>query len=134
MPGSPNAAPPYSLPPHRFPFPALAAQAARAPLGGAREAALACLMAARLGEGACRDPLATSARAARAARARAWFASLALPAALRAPAARVADGIASERASDLAGALAALLAAARRHLDAHATAELERVVEALRAC
>ncbi|MGH7721060.1 MAG: hypothetical protein ACREON_19710, partial [Gemmatimonadaceae bacterium] len=65
-------APPYSLPPHRFGFPALAARAGRAALGGERESALACLMAARVVAGALPpDAIPYAARAHRAGAARA---------------------------------------------------------------
>ena len=40
--------PPYALDAPAFPFPALAALAGRAPLGGQRETVLACFVAARL--------------------------------------------------------------------------------------
>lgn len=46
IPNEPRA--PYSLEPNAFPFPALAALAGRAPLGGQRETALACFLVGRL--------------------------------------------------------------------------------------
>lgn len=125
--------PPYSLPPRRFPFRALTAQAARAPLGGAREVALACLMAARLaGSAAAASTLAPAARAERLSAARHWFAALALPAPVRAAVARFTDAAAADDPRRLAEPLAALLGAARRHLDRAGAAELEQLVAALR--
>lgn len=75
--------------------------------------------------------LEAGARAVRATAARAWFASLALPAGLRTPLDRLC-GTAVEGDRERAGAaLASVLAAAKRHLDAASVAELERVVQAL---
>jgi hypothetical protein len=128
----PPYTPPYSLAPLRFPFRALAEQAANARIGGAREVALACLVAARLADSApLSATLPASARTARATAARAWFASLALPAALRAPLDRLC-GVAAEGDGERAGAaLASVLAAAKRQLGPASVAELERVVRAL---
>lgn len=132
MPASTPSAPPYSLPPLQFPFRALADQAARARIGGAREVALACLMAGRLAASAqASAALAPTARAARATAARAWFASLALPAGLRAPLDRLC-GAAVEGDTVRAGAaLASVITVARRHLDSASVAELERLGQAL---
>lgn len=127
MPGIPA---PYTVPATRFPFPALAALAARAPLG-AREVALGCLMAARLAF-ARRLSLDVETHAARAAAARTWFASVALPAALRAPIARFLDAVTRADDAELGGALGAVTAQARRHLDRASIAELEAVVGALK--
>jgi hypothetical protein len=60
-----------------------------------------------------------------------WFASLALPTALRAPLVRVASASASESASELADALRAVITAARKHLDDPSVAELDGVVQRL---
>jgi len=132
VPASTPSAPPYSLSSLHFPFRALAEQAANARIGGAREVALACLMAGRLAASApASAALAQSARAARVAAARAWFASLTLPAALRAPLDRLCGAAVegdSERAS---AALASVLAASRRHLDSASVTELERLVQRL---
>jgi hypothetical protein len=123
--------PPYAVAPARFRFPALAALAGRAPLGGPREVALAALMAARLAAGSLDpDPLAPSARARRAAGARRWFAALALPAAARAPFARLVDASAGDSRAALAVALDGTAAAAAPHLDEPAAAELRELVAA----
>src|SRR6185295_16617196 len=76
--------PPYAVPPTEFRFPALAALAGRAQLGGDREVALAVYLAARLvqdsvGPACVSDPL----RAERAANAKTWVSSFALPASVR---------------------------------------------------
>jgi hypothetical protein len=114
-----------------FPFRALAAYAGRAPLGSGREVALACLMAARLSAPGFALTLPHSVRASRAAGASRWFASLALPAALRAPLVRVAAASAQDSVPELVDALGAMVAAARKHLDAASVAELEGVVRGL---
>ena len=126
-----STVPRYAVPPIAFPFRALAACAGRAPLGRGREVALACLMAARLSAPGPGAPLPPAVRAARAAGASRWFASLALPAALRAPLVRVATASGRESASVLGEALTDVIAAARRHLDEPSIAELNGVVERL---
>jgi hypothetical protein len=123
--------PKYAVPPIVFPFRALASYAGRAPLGRGREVALACLMAARLSAPGMEEPLPAPVRAARASGASRWFASLALPAALRAPLLRVATASARESVSELADALNAVIAAARKYLDPASVAELDGVVQRL---
>lgn len=126
-----SSVPRYAVPPIAFPFRALAAYAGRAPLGRGREVALACLMAARLSAPGFAEPLPASVRAARAAGASRWFASLALPTPLRAALGRVASASARDGASALADSLGALVAAARKHLDEESVAELDAVVRRL---
>jgi hypothetical protein len=113
--------------PRPFPFRALAALAGRQPIGGEREVALACLMAARVASGAIgATPLPQQAREARALAARGWVASLALPAALRSAVVAVLE--ASEGAGpSLAGAVRALGETASPQLDAASRAELDRL-------
>ncbi len=125
------SAPPYAVEPIVFPFRALATYAGHAPLGRGREVALACLMAARLSAPFTGPPLAISIRAARAAGAIRWFASLKIPSPLRAPLNRVAVASARDSAPELADALGAVIAAARKHLDAASLAELDGVVRSL---
>lgn len=75
---------PYAVEPNVFRFPALAAAAGRAPLGGQRETTLGVYLTLRLAQDAVSShALPAEARAQRAAAARAWVASLALPAAVR---------------------------------------------------
>jgi hypothetical protein len=122
---------PFSLEPLRFPFPALAALAGRLPLGGGREVALAALMTARLAQGVTgADGLATADRVSRAAAAKVWLASLALPAATRVPFARCVDST-TGTALQVGGALRSLAAAAGPHLDGAAVQELERLARQL---
>jgi hypothetical protein len=121
----------YQTPANRFPFRALAAYAGRAPLGGGREVALACLMVARLGAALLPPaPVPAAARATRARAARGWLASLALPAALRATLARAADASAHD-AGEMAAALSAVASAAKKHLDPSSVTELERLASRL---
>lgn len=122
---------PYAVEPIVFPFRALAIYAGRAQLGRGREVALACLMAARLSEPAVGAPLPAPVRVARAAGASRWFASLKIPAPLRAPLGRVATASARGSAPELADALGAVISAARKHLDAASLAELDGVVQRL---
>jgi hypothetical protein len=132
VPASTPSAPPYSLSSLHFSFRALAEQAANARIGGAREVALACLMAGRLVASAPASAvLAQSARAARVTAARAWFASLTLPAALRAPLDRLCDTAIEGDIERAGAALASVIAAARRHLDSASVTELERLIQGL---
>ena len=126
-----TSVPKYAVAPIAFPFRALAAYAGRAPLGRGREVALACLMVARLSAPDPSAPLPAAIRAARAAGASRWFASLKIPSALRAPLTRVAAASARESAEELAEALGAVIGAARKHLDEASVSELEGVVKQL---
>ena len=127
---------PYGLLPLAFPFPALAALAGRLPLGGGREVALAALVSARLacgvaplmGTGSTTTPPVD--RVARAAAAKVWLASLALPANTRVPFARCIDATASTPLQ-AAGAMRSLVAAAGPHLDGASIQELERLARQL---
>lgn len=112
----------------RFPFPALAALAGRVPLGRGREVAMACLMGARLVAGALQPlELPSAVRIERARGAGSWLASLAIPAKLRAPLARLYDATARGSGPELAAATRAAADAAASHLDADARAELDRL-------
>src|SRR3954468_4683043 len=84
--------PPYAVPPTEFRFPALAALAGRAQLGGDREVALALYVAARLAQD-CYSPSALSdaSRAERASSARTWLSTFALPVAVKPVIARVIE-------------------------------------------
>lgn len=121
------ATPPYALADTSFPFPALAALSGRAALGGPREIALASLVAARLALG-CREPaIAVAERAVRAAAARSWVGSLALPAAVRAAVAKVADASAGEPPGDLGSSLARVMEVTAGQVDGAARLELQRL-------
>jgi hypothetical protein len=122
---------PYALEPLRFAFPALAALAGRLPLGGGREVALAALMTARLAQGVSSgDALHPADRVSRAAAAKVWLASLALPSTTRAPFTRAVDAT-TGTALQAAGALRSLVAAAGAHLDGPSVQELERLARIL---
>jgi hypothetical protein len=69
---------PFALDTPAFSFTALAALAARAPLGGAREVAIATFAAARMAEEVRPDGLPADEREARAAAARRWMTALSL--------------------------------------------------------
>lgn len=123
--------PPYSLRALDFPFPALAALAGRLPLGGGREIALAALTAARLAVAMLDpDPLPPADRTARAAAARVWLASLALPAPMRAPFTRCFESTASTTIG-AAGTIRSLLTVINANLDGPASQELDRLARKL---
>ena len=122
---------PYALDPLRFPFPALAALAGRLPLGGGREVALAALMMARLATGVLTsESLPLAERTTRAAAARVWLASLALPATSRVPFARCLDA-STGTPQQLAIALRSVIIAVSAHLDNSSTQELEQLASTL---
>ncbi|WP_411278460.1 hypothetical protein [Gemmatimonas sp.] len=122
---------PYALEPLRFPFPALASLAGRLPLGGGREVALAALMTARLAQGVMTgDALHLGERVTRAAAAKVWLASLALPATTRVPFARGVEST-TGTALQVAGAIRSLVAAAGTHLDGASVQELEKLARQL---
>lgn len=126
--------PPYALATPTFRFPGLAALAGRAPLGGEREVALACLMAARLAAGALPDAsMSAAGRTARAAAAKGWFASLALPAAARIPLARLVEASAGDDAPALETALRGVTTVTAKQLDSTALSELTALAAALAA-
>lgn len=124
--------PPYALTTPRFRFRALAALVGRSPLGGEREVALATLLAARLVVGALPpQPLPQGVRIARANGARAWFAALALPTALRQSLARLVDATTSVDRDGLEPALRAVIDVSAPQLDHSAIGELREVVKSL---
>lgn len=128
----PAPLPPYALAAPNFPFRHLAVLAGRAPIGGAREVALGCFLAARLaadrvGENDGDGP----ARAARAAGAKGWVGTLALPPAVRAPLQRCVESSASGSRGAVRRELTALMTAAAPFLDAGSWGELEALTTAL---
>ncbi|MEN9592756.1 MAG: hypothetical protein RJA21_1230 [Gemmatimonadota bacterium] len=93
--------------------------------------ALAALMSARLARGvATGETLQLGERVTRAAAAKVWLASLALPATTRVPFARCVEST-TGTSLDVAGALRSLVAAAGAHLDAPSVQELERLARQL---
>jgi hypothetical protein len=127
--------PPYALATPSFPFPHLAGLAGRAPIGGAREVALACFVAARLAA-ECSPGLADPddhARAARVTGAKGWLGTLTLPPELRAPLLRCVESTAQGPARAVAQELSAVAAAGAGYLDGGSRAELETLAASLRA-
>ena len=120
--------PSFALAEPHFPFRALAVAAARAPLGGAREALTATLLAARLaavasGPGALPEGL----RGERAAAARHWMGALSLPAPVRAALIQLVDASARGDAAALSAALGRVTEVTAPHLDRKAHSELDRL-------
>ena len=128
---SQSVAPPYVLAAPAFRFRALATLAGCAPLGGAREVVLATYLLARLADD-CRESKALPAatRGSRAAAARNWLASTALPAPVRPALMRLAEATEGDRAG-VSAALADVIAATSPYLDDPARLELERLACAL---
>ena len=126
--------PPYALSAPVFRFRHLAALAGRAPIGGAREVALACFVAARLVSD-CFDPtlaLDDTSRAARCAGAKAWLGTIAIPSPVRCPAAKLADASATADPELMAPLVASLAKAAESFLDAASRSELDVLAARLR--
>jgi hypothetical protein len=126
--------PPYAVAPPAFPFPALAALAGSAPLGGPREALLACFMGARL----ARDAMDTSEsavphslRQARVRGARAWLGALAIPPGLRGPVGKLIDASGSDDPGAMRAPLASVIGITANYLDPAARSELDRFAQAL---
>jgi hypothetical protein len=124
---------PYALPAPVFRFRHLAACAGRAPLGGAREVAHACFVAARVVSDCCDDTLGLDeeTRAARCTGAKAWLGTLAIPGPVRSPVTRLADASARGDGADLAPLVVALAKAAESFLDGPSRGELETLAESL---
>jgi hypothetical protein len=132
----PHPLPPYALSVPEFPFPHLAALAGRAPIGGAREVALACFVAARLAADRtfADDAIVPQppARAERSAAAKTWLGTLTIPAAVRAPLARCVEAAGIAAPSAVARELAALSTAAAPYLDPSSRGELDTLAAALK--
>ena len=125
--------PPYGLAPTPFRFAALAALAGRAPLGGRREIALATYLAARLVDDVLEENgLSAPIRADRAGSARNWLSTVALPAPVRQPLARLIDSSAGG-AGGASQAVRAVIAVTADFLDRAARLELEHLAETLEA-
>lgn len=128
-----TALPPYALGAPTFRFRALAALAARASLGGPREVVLATYLVARLAHDCLpARTLSLPVRRARGAAARAWLASTALPAAVRAALVRLAEATEAE-VPNLGEPLRSAVTATTGYLDHAARSELERLSGALSA-
>jgi hypothetical protein len=129
----PPTLPPYALVAPSFRYRHLANLAGRAPIGGAREVALACFVAARLA-GECMHDIGEEreARASRCAGAKAWLGTLALPPAVRTAVSKCADQSVDGQPMAVAKEVAALALAAASYLDSHSRGELDVLVVALR--
>ena len=122
--GSPR----YALAAPTFPFRALAALAGHAPLGGARETALATLIAARLAAGVVLPlVLDNPMRLARAEAARLWMTSVALPAPVRTAIVRLVDATAADDVRTVITAIRKVIDVTAPYLDKEARFELERL-------
>jgi len=126
--------PPYALSAPVFKFRHLATLAGRAPIGGAREVALACFVAARLASDCC-DPtldVDEAARAARCAGAKSWLGTMAIPSPVRTPVAKLAEATAAANPATMAPLVTALARAAESFLDAASRSELDMLAARLR--
>lgn len=119
-----------TLQPREFPFPALAAYAAVAPLGREREIAMACLLTARLIEGAGAPlRLSIEVRRARAHGARAWLTSHQMSTRLRSAFERLIDATAAESPLQLSRPLRSVLEMAAPRLNEASRAELGALLD-----
>jgi hypothetical protein len=125
--------PPYALSAPVFPFRHLVGLAGRAQIGGAREVALACFVAARLAADHAVTQLEGEPRAARCLAAKAWLGALTLPQSVRTSVARCAESTVNGGREDVARELAALADVAATWLDAPARHEMDALAAALRA-
>jgi hypothetical protein len=124
--------PRYSLEEPFFPFPALAAAAGRAALGGPREITLACLMAGRLAIALVDPPdILPESHRERADRARHWSGTLAVPGDVRAMLMRVIELVGRGDRPAAATALDDLATAAGINLDDQSRDELRSVAQKL---
>ena len=93
---------------------------------------MACFLAARLVRDAVGpDAIPPSLRETRAAGARTWLASIAVPVAVRSPAAKALDCSALDDTSSMRAALADVIAVTAIYLDSAANLELEKLAQAL---
>jgi hypothetical protein len=126
--------PPYALEANRFRFPALAALAGRAPLGGARESVLAALFTARLAEHRLAGlQSAPAENRARIDAARTWVASMALPAEVRSAVGDAVAVLAGRGTGSPADSVRRVMRVTATHLDPGARSELEQIARALEA-
>jgi hypothetical protein len=130
VPVPPNA-PPYALAATPFRFPALAALAGRAPLGGQREVALATYLAARLVQDTLPERgVSPATRTERAANARTWLSTLAVPSAVKPALAKLVES--SAGTPDSAGqAVRMVTAVTENFLDSGSRFELEQLAASL---
>ena len=106
---------------------------ARAPLGGPRETALACLLVARMTADAA-DPtaaLSPEQRRSRAQEARQWLGAATLAAPARAALVRLADATAGEPPDGMAVALDSVMTITANQLDPAARLDLTKLAQML---
>jgi len=131
VPSLPSLNPPYALAPNFFRFPALAALAGRAALGGQREVALAIYLAARLAHDTLPERgLSGALRTDRATSAKTWLANLALPTPVRPAIAKLVEASAGTPAAAADG-VRNVIAVTATFLDPHARLELDRLAATL---
>lgn len=132
IPRVPATLPPYALAPPVFRFRQLAILAGRAPIGGAREVALACFVAARLADERLAEGEEDYAqRAIRSVAAKAWLATLSLPQAVRAAAGRCVDYSADADRVAVCREVRSLVTAASTYLDKQSRTELDQLAGSL---
>ena len=123
---------PYALEPTVFPFPALAAMAGRAPLGGPREIALACFLVAHVViDATATGRLSADQRGARAQATKHWLGSAAIPTQLRSALGRLAESTFTEDRKSMKAALDSVMTVTANHLDSAARLELGRLAQAI---
>lgn len=128
-----DATPPFAPPRAVFPCPGLAVLAAKAPLGGPREALLGTMMVARLATGMRGPhPLPLEARRARATGVRGWLIAVAVPTKLRSALQKALSASAEEDPKAMADALEGVTDITAPHLDRVARSELTRLIAGLR--
>lgn len=124
---------PYSVTPTPFRFPALAALAGRAPIGGQREIVLGTYVAVRLADDALSGVgLSADARADRARAARHWLGMIALPAPILAALVEAAEATMRDSAA-IADGLRSVLDAVDSSLDGPSRSEVRILIGALTA-
>jgi len=124
---------PYALLTPAFPFRHLASLAGRAPIGGAREVALGCFVAARLAAervtGVADEP--DEGRAARSTAAKGWVGTLTLPAAVRGALIRCIESSVQGSAAAVGREVTSLASACASFLDGASRAELKHLADVL---
>jgi hypothetical protein len=129
----PELPPPFAPARATFPCPALLGLSAKASLGGAREALLGAVMAARLATGMRAPfPLPTGARVARADGAKSWIGAITMPTKVRTVLLKAFVTSATDDREAMAVALDAVMDVTAPHLDRVARSELARLAAALR--
>jgi uncharacterized iron-regulated protein len=122
---------PYALDTPGFAFAAIATFAARAPLGGPREIALAAFVTARIADDVCADRrLPDTDRHSRAASARRWLATLAIAEPIRRAFVDLASATEAD-AQTTAAALRRVIDVTASVLDVPSRSDLERLAREL---